>query len=237
MTDTTRDIITESLLDLGVLAEGETPTDIQASGALKKLNALLDSWSLDNLMVYGMKTSTLPMVANKQTYTIGTGGDLNINRPNNFISCTVVDTSLPIASRIEYGIPIYNDSEWADVQFKGLSASFPAYGINFNYEYPLIKANVWPVPNSSQYSINFYSSGILSNLAINDTLSLPSGYRRAIVSNLSMELAPSYGVQISAEIARIATASLSLLKDKNLQINELKSGMGTRYNIYTDTYR
>ena len=236
MPDTARDIITESLLDLGILAEGETPTAIQANGALKKLNAMLDSWSLDNLLIYGMTTSTLPMVANKQVYTIGVGGDLNIPRPNNIISCSIIDTSLPLANRVEYNIPMYSNQEWAEVYLKGLTAAFPAFAVYFDYDFPFIQANMWPVPDSSQYSLIVYQSGILSNFNLDDNVSLPSGYRRALVSNLSIELSPSYGAEVSQVTAKIAMSSLKLLMSKNLQVNELKSN-DMRYNIYTDSYK
>ena len=238
MTDTARDIITEALLDLGVLAEGETPTSIQANGALKKLNALLDSWSLDNLMIYGTTANQMPLIANKTFYTIGTGGDLNIPRPNNIISASVYDNTQSIENRIEYTIPIYNDLEWAELNQKGLQGAFPAYAVYFNFEYPFIKAFVSPVPDNSQYTMIIYTSGILSNIDLDTVLSLPSGYRRALVSSLSIELSPSYGVEVSPATVAIAESSLKLIMNKNLRVNELISPFGGNvYDWRTDRYR
>ena len=237
MADTARDIITESLLDLGVLAEGETPTAIQAAGALKKLNAMLDTWGLDGLMVYGQTRNSLPLVSGKTSYTIGTGGDLNIPRPNNITYVTAYDTTQPASNRVEYGIEILNNKDWAEVPYKSLPGSFPVYGVFPDWQYPFINLFVTPVPNSSQYALYIYTPGILGNLTIDQVIVFPAGYRDAIVSNLSIRLAPSYQAQVAEATALLAKQSMRLLANKNLQINDLKLPYNLYYDIRTDTYR
>jgi len=232
--DTARDIITESLLDLGVLADGETPTAIQAAGALKKLNGMLELWSLDNLLVYGMTENVLPLVSNQGIYTIGAGGDLDIPRPNNIIAVAIRDMSQPLNSRFDFPIRIYNNEEWAEVTLKGMTALWPAYGVYFDYQFPYINAYTNPIPSSSQYSLVIYTSGILSNLTLDQVLQFPPGYRTLIVSNLSIELSGTYQVEVPASVQLAATKSQKLISNKNIQINELETPHRGYYNIYTD---
>jgi len=52
MADTALTIITDSLLDIGVLADEEVPTASQAAGALRKLNNLIDSWNIESLIEF-----------------------------------------------------------------------------------------------------------------------------------------------------------------------------------------
>lgn len=222
MADTALTLITDALLDLGVLADEETPSASQAQGGLRKLNNLLDSWNIENLMVYGAQSYTIPLVSGQASYTIGTGGNLNIPRPTSIQSAYVRDLTLPVAQRLDYPLYMYTNQEWSDVAFKGQTASWPNWGVWFDDSYPLINAYVNPVPNTSQYGLVIWIAGDLANLDLNDVISLAPGYKRAIVANLAIEMAPSYQVEPSAAIVEIARQSKSLIKSKNFQLNELQ---------------
>lgn len=239
MADTALTIITDALLDIGVLSDEATPTASEAAGALRKLNNMIDAWNIENLMVYGSTQHILPLVADKGIYTIGVGGDLNIARPNNITSAYVRDTSQPASNQLDWPLTIYNNQDWADVAFKGLTSSWPNWGVWFDQTFPLIKAYLNPIPNSSQYSLVFWDSGILGNLLLNDLITLAPGYKRALTANLCIELAPSYGVQVSETIARVAMESKADIKIKNFQLNTLSVDpllAGGSFNIRTGWY-
>lgn len=238
---TARDIIKEALTDLGVLADGKSPSASQALGGLGKLNDMLDAWNNSPLMVYGASSSILPFVANQQIYTIGVGGNLNIPYPSNKIqSAYVRDTSLPLAQQMDYPLYLYNNQEWADVRFKGLSADWPNWGVWFDYNYPLINAYMNPIPSGSQYSMVIWVPGIIANLTLDQVVALPAGYKRCISSNLCPELEGSYGVQTPDRILEIAKDSMANIKVSNLQINELVIDpvlrSNSRYDIRTGRY-
>lgn len=237
MAETALTLITDALLDLGVLADEETPTASQAVGGLRKLNNMIDAWSIENLLLFSAQSFTIPMVAGQGVYTIGPGGDVDVDRPLNVTSAYVRDTSLPITQQMDVPLYLYNNQEWQDVAFKSQQASYPNWGIWFDSGYPLVRAYMNPVPSSSQYSIVFWTSGPIGDLTLNQVISLPPGYKRGLVANLAIELAPSYGVQISPALAQIANDSKARLKIKNVQINELGSRMGGWYDIETGRYR
>jgi hypothetical protein len=236
MTDTVRDIITEALIDLGVLAEDETPSAAQAAGALKKFNGMLELMGLDAQLVYGMDRHVLPLVSNQEFYTIGTGGNLNIPRPNEINHVAIIDNSVPLAQQAEYPVFMYNDQEWAEEVVKGMTAQWPAYGIYFDWQYPFIKAYTNPIANSSQYSMIIYTKGMFAQMTIDQTLACPQGYRSYIVSELAITLSGSYSVEVPASVMRENEKAQALISVKNLQINELKTyGYGSGfYNIKTN---
>ena len=238
MADTARDIITEALVDLTVLDAGEPLAAIDAAFGLKKLNGMLDLMGLDNQLVYGMTRNILPTTVNKTVYTIGTGGDLDIPRPNEILSAYVYDTTQPATNRADYPLQIYNDQEWASQTFKTWTGYFPAFGIYFDYQYPFINAYLNPTPTTTQYAIAIYTKGMLGNLALDQEMAFPPGYRTLIVSHLAIELSGSYTVEVPASVQLAATKSQNLISSKNLQINELNTyGAGWYYDIRSNRYR
>lgn len=221
MPETALDIITESLLDLGVLADEETPTASQAAGGLRKFNNMIDSWNLDNLLRFGSTGFTLPTVANQASYAIGVGGDLDIPFPIDFQSASLRDNTVAADQVQDYPLYMYNDQEWQNVQFKGMTAEWPNFGVWIDKTYPLMTLYANPIPTGSQYTIVLWSKGLVGNLTLNQDIILPPGYKRAMSSNLCIDLAGSYGVDVPATVARVANESLKLIQANNLQVNEL----------------
>lgn len=81
MPTTARILISASLFDLGVIGDGESLTASQADQGLRRLNNLVSGWQTYPGTIPAIERMIFPLVANKQTYTIGLGGDLNVPRP------------------------------------------------------------------------------------------------------------------------------------------------------------
>jgi len=222
MADTALTLITDALVDLGVLSDDETPSASQAVGGLRKLNNMIDAWNIENLMVYGAMPYVLPLVAGQNAYTIGPSGNLNIPRPATVESVYLRDNTQPVSNQLDLPLYMYNDMEWQEVGFKGQTATYPNNGVWINQSFPLLVANFDPIPSTSQYSAVFWVSGLISTLGINDVVTLAPGYKRALTSNLAIELAPSYGVEVSSATVKIAQDSIEKLKIKNYQLNEME---------------
>ena len=226
-------IITDALVDIGVLADEETPTAAQAAGGLRKLNNMIESWNIESLLVYGSFPNVFPLVSNQGVYTLGAGGNFNIPRPNYIVYASVRDQSLPVAQRLDYPLYIYTDQEYAEVSLKGLTGSLPL-GVYFDQTFPLINTYVFPVPSTGQYSLVIWTQGIIGELLLNDTIDLAAGYKRALTANLCEELAPSYGLEVPSSVQKMAIESKAALKLKNFQLNELSidpklTGRGFNY--------
>ncbi len=69
------------LKDIGVLAEGEVMSAPVGADFLLRLNGLVSSWQAQSETVLAIERTIFPVIANKQTYTIGPGGDYNVPRP------------------------------------------------------------------------------------------------------------------------------------------------------------
>lgn len=239
MAETALTLITDAMLDIGVLADNEVPTASQANQALRRLNNMIDSWDIENLAVYGSTEHILPLVAGVQEYTIGPGGDLDIPRPNTITTAVARQMNVQPNIRIDYPLYILNDAEWQAVPQKKLESSWPNMAVYFNWTYPTIKAYLYPKPMTANFALVFWDIGILNNLELTDVVSMPPGYKRALTSNLCIELAASYGVEVPPSVQAIAVSSKADIKTKNLQINELSLDSelrNGRYNIFTDLF-
>lgn len=237
MAYTTLNLITDVLLDMGVIADQETPTASQAVGALTKLNDLIESWNIDPLKLYSSTQRLMPFVAGQQSYTIGVGGNLNIPRPDDGITSAYVRSTFQVPSQ-QQDIPlqVLTAQKWADIPVKGMTGTFP-YAVWFDMTYPLITAYVTPIPTSSNYSLMFLDNNSIDALSLNTVLSLPPGYKRALKYGLYIELAPSYQIDVPQTIISLAASSKASIDRKNVEINQLETSGPIRYNILSNTFR
>jgi len=236
MAYTALNLITDVLLDMGVIADEQTPTASQAVGALTKLNDLIEAWNLDTLKVYGAKQYILPLVPNQGTYTIGTGGNLDVPRPILITKAFIRQNTGVPANQYDYPVEVLTNEEWSELPNKAITGTFP-YAVWFNETYPYIQLNVSPVPTGSNYSLIFWADGMGGELTLNTTLQLPPGYKRALKYALFMELAPGYQIETPAAIAALASSSKHQIDVYNLQLNELNINRGYWFDIYSNRIR
>lgn len=70
------DLITAALINIGALAEGETPQPSAVNPAFNMLNFMLDQWSNESMMLAYKQEIVFPLVAGQTNYTIGPGGQM-----------------------------------------------------------------------------------------------------------------------------------------------------------------
>jgi len=237
---TVRDIFTDSLTELGVLAAGETMQTIDADAALGALNRLVDQWASERLYIYSVTRTTWTMVSGTQNYTVGTGGTVNIARPSYVERVNFQDTNAD--PDLEYPLYSYSDADWQRVRIKAQTATLPT-GYYYNPTHPLGTLSFWPIPSSTTLQGVIYAPTAITEFATLDTaIALPPGYRRALVKNVALELAPSYAREPQPLLVQQASDSKAIVKRTNFRPAELSSepaalGQARRpygYSIRTD---
>lgn len=213
---TVRDLITDSLQDLGAIAINETPSDAEARGAFRRLNRMLQTWQNESLMIYNIENEIFPFVSGQATYTIGTGGDFNTPRPVKIVDCYARDPN-----NNDYSIYIANQEEYSQIITKYTTTELPTV-MYPDGNYPLQNLTFWPIPNNAGWSVNLWLQRPIQNFtSINDVVVLPPGYERAIVSNLAVECAPSYSRDVPQAVQVIAVDSKAWLKRTNTVVNQM----------------
>lgn len=218
------ELFTDTLADLGVIAAGEVPTIDDISNCLRAQNRLTDQWKADDLLIYQQGRTTWTIVSGTGTYTLGTGGTINIARPVYVEHVRVQDTAL--SPKVEYmGLEKLSDDDYARLNIKDLQATLPT-SYYYNPTFPLGTLKLWPVPTSSTLQGVIYYAGAaieeLTTADLNSALSLPPGYRRLIEKNLAIEVAPSYQRQVAPELRMAAMDSLNTVMRSNVRLNEMQ---------------
>lgn len=205
-----RELITDALIELGVIDPTQSLDANMAEHALRVLNRMLDAWSSENLMVFTENRNEYALALGKQTYTLGVGGDFNVARPVQITRLSVLLNT----GTLELPIPILLTQEWQRVSIKQLPSSFPTAAW-ITGDFPLQSIWVWPIP-AVACSLVLYTWGqLLAFTSLDDTVQFPKGYADAIVSNLAVRLAATYGKQVSQSTGMLAQVSKSRIRTLN----------------------
>lgn len=209
---TVRDLITQSLRKLGVIASGEVPSADEMSDTFEALQHLIGSWSTERLLTPRRIREEFAFIANQQAYTMGAGGDFNTVRP---MAIEKASIEVQGSSPLELPVKIWNEDEWARENNKELASTYPLK-IFVEESYPLMTIHVWPVPASSLEKLVLYSWKPLTNFdSVDDDVELPQGWSRALIYNLALEVAPEYEMEPSPSMVAIALESKANIKRMN----------------------
>jgi hypothetical protein len=223
---TARDLITRAFRLIRVLPSGETLGAAEASDALAVLGDLVDAWRNENLTLFSQARTVISVVNGQQTYTIGSGGDFNIERP-----IWIDGLAFQSASGYEQRIagPISRD-DWQRISQKDQTGTLPELGF-YNPEYPLGKLEIWPIPTDTTVSLVLYTpAGALASVASLDTaISVPPGWSKALRYNLALDLAPEFNQTPDPSVVAQAIELKAAIKRANFQINESKVDPALRY--------
>lgn len=237
-TTTPRDLIKKALFEINVLASGEATNADDESDAFDLLNMMLETWGNKRNRILSSVKESFSLVIGQSSYTIGTGGDFNTERPVHieqaFIRSATSDTDYPVEILEDRAI-------YEGIPNKSLSAR--PFQLYFERIYDTARGNILfnrePSAVETIFLVMWKPFSTFSTLT--DTIVLPPGYKRAIYTSLAVELAPSFGKSISAELASKVSDANSALDSVNLEIPEMDSdaparARGGRYNINSDRY-
>lgn len=232
---TPRDIITLALKDAGVDGVGQTAAAEDLNDAFTKLNMMMSQWNKKRWLIYHL-LDVSKVATGAQSYTIGTGGDFSVTRPDMIDSAFVRFLNTSGASQLDYPLEIIKTrEEYNQIALKNLT-TFPR-AVFLDSDFPLGAVYVWPIP-SSQYEIHLTVKASLPSFAnLSDTVNLPPEYSEALLYNLAKRLRPAYQKPADPQINQLARAALETIKAANAQIPMLKMPSGLRggnYNIYSD---
>lgn len=196
MAETTAlDIITSTLVEMGVYADPETVSDPDAQRCLAILDRMIDSFSNENLICFADLEQSGVLSPSKYQYRIGPG----------VVSPDFVGLVRPIRIRTgpgaaylldptgnRYPVDVYTRETWNQIgNISNVTANIPA-AIFYDPQFPVATLNVFPVPNIG-YTL-FWDSylQITSFAGLSSPISLPPGYVALLVSNLKLWATPAF---------------------------------------------
>ena len=219
-------IVESALKEIGVLAAGETMSAEDGSDGLDALNMLLDQWKSERLTIYTVTRTTWAITSSVGSYAVGTGSVVNFARPNlqEINEVRFQDTS--VSPTLEYPLLQLTENDYARIPQKTLTSTQPT-SFYYNPTFPTGLITFWPVPTSATLQGVLYALAAVGEAAALTTLiSLPPGYRRALIKNLAEDLASGYGRPVPPELAMEAERTLNGLKASNQRPSDLSFDAG-----------
>jgi hypothetical protein len=232
---TAQDLIKQAYQDIGVLGRGKAMSAFLAQSGLDSLNQMLGMWSNEPFMIPSRTSEDLTFTSSANSYTIGSGGDFDVTRPDE-----ILDGYLR-AGGTDYPIRIFTQGEYNDISYKA-TGNIPS-AIYYEPSYPLgvIYLDCQPAVGHILH-INSYKP-LTSFAALTTAVSLPEGYEAAIRFNLALMLAPANGKTPSPIVVGFAQSSKDNIKTRRasqrVPVSEMPSQLsgGRRYNAVSDGYK
>ena len=232
------DLITDAMINIGVLAVGETPSAAESALALRILNKMIDTWNTEDLLVYNIQPVTYDLVAGQASYTLGIGGDWDGFRPTQIERASILLTS---PNPIERPIDIITYSEYAALPMKETLSTYPT-SLYDDGNFPLKNISLYPVP-TTPYQIILWAWGIISGFSqVSDQVVLPPAYQEFIEYTLSARLAMKFGKSVSVDIGAFAANARKRIEQINdipryVTLPDELTGKGRYFNMYTGQVR
>lgn len=199
-------LVSDSLLQIGVLGGTQTIKAGDLAIGLRFLNRMLASWANVRTMLYTVAEESFSFVASQASYTTA---EFSAGRP------TALNYMYVTLSNVSYPCQLIVNQSYDDIGYK------PAPGIPtvcyYDAAYPVGTMTFFPVPYSAELTCVVNTQRPLTGTiaAATDVL-LPEGYEKAIVDNLSMYLATAYpGAPISKNLRDEANEGRRVLKVTN----------------------
>ncbi len=211
MATTARTMILSGLRKLGEKEANSALSTAEEVNYLSDLNSMIESWSLDRLMVYQLLQESHPLTTGVQSYTIGSGGDWNTARPNRIVDPCFCRN----ASNQDLPVIIVDAQTFGRIVLKPTQGPNPSklfYDQAFSGGLGAI--NLYPLPGAG-LTLYINSWKQLQRFAtLDDAIALPPGYQRAIEFNFPIEVAGGFR-PVPAEVIRVAQESKAAIKKEN----------------------
>lgn len=168
--------------------QGISPSE--SAEGLQLLNALVDGWKIEKLLVLYTRRTEQEMVINQQTYSIGPGQDFDLERPEHIRRAGFIIRGAQFPAEIPME-NILTSERWARFVVKTMTSTIPlAYYYQASVPYGAF--TVWPVPNIPS-AIAIYTDQTLSEFStVDDQVIMADGFREMLEYNLAVTVHELY---------------------------------------------
>lgn len=186
------------------------------------LQATIAEWQRKRWLVPNL-IDTVLLSTGADSYTIGTGGDFSVPRPDHIVSGFFRMTASG-GTDIPLGV-IPTREEYNHIPLKGLHA-FPA-GVFYDAAWPLGVLHFWPIPASGIYEIHLTLKAALpAYVGLTDPINLPPEYISALIYTLACKFAINWGQDPRPATVAAMAAAIQVIRLANLNVPELSMPAG-----------
>lgn len=206
---TARELITDSIIDLGKFDPEETPAAHYLSHGLRVFNRITKSWAAENLMIPYTTSESFALSSGTASYTMGSGGTASSTRAKRILNAYYRDSN-----SLDNPVGILNQRQYNAITDKSL-AGVPDR-LFYDPAYPTGTIYVWRVPGAGYTMFIESTKELHSTIALVTEISLAGEYEAAIVAALRNALAGAYGVPVTNFMVQEADELKQKIKNLNL---------------------
>lgn len=240
---TVRDLIAKAFVTARIFGVSEPIPTNEAADAFDLLNGILEQGNLDKLLSYYETEIVFSMIPNKLSYTIGPASsapDVTAVRPVEILSAFSRRNNIDLPMRVSHQKADYDQIRLKTLSIAGweefvyYQASFPA-GVCYFY--------MQPKDGISEVHLTV-KSDLTAFVSLDDTVSMPPGYRTWLQYKLASRLSPEHGLTFPEALQAILIETESALQRNNVKplpiissdLSAISSGNHS-YNVYADQTR
>jgi hypothetical protein len=194
----------------GVKGRGRALSAEDANDFLEVLNALLDSWSANDLMIPVTTTDQLTLSVGFDSYTIGTGGTFNVSRPEQIFSGRIRD-----AQGTDHHVDLIERDEYNAIAVKGVGGR--PRRMYYIPTVPLATIRFDSVPTVAEAFFLDSLKPLAQFATLATSIDLQAGFYKALYFNLAVDMAGERGRPISQSMANGATQGLVFVRGRNFR--------------------
>lgn len=227
------------LRDAGITGMGQAPNGQMMADAKQRAIMLLGQWREDDLVVNRLRDISVAMDGS-QTYTVGPGGDFDIDPRPEEISGAYIRQLTSAPTPVDYMLVVLNSRiDYSRITIKNLTGA-PSDSLWYDNEYPVGTVYPWPIPTSQvPYELHLLIRAVLDDATdLAEEILLPPMYHRALYWNLCVEFREAFGYPARALSVRKARGTLRKVKNINSHIPKLQMpntlANWRTYNVFSD---
>lgn len=195
------DLITDALQKIGALASGESPSTQERDDAFDRIKDIIEAWNAEPDLIVKQTVTDLAF-AGTASAALGT-------RPLLILAATAIYNGV-----VTVPVEVCTPTRWAEIALdRAGTATFPK-GCICDYGYASATIYVGPKFTGTLQIVQLLP-GFTEPSAVGDTVTLPPGYRKALMYALAVELAPEYDRPVPAVVAETAVSSKAALQRLN----------------------
>jgi hypothetical protein len=164
---------------------------------------MMDRWNSMELMIFTIQRLVFPMVVGKQVYTVGIGGDFNIQRPPRIEKYGIITNANPLLP-LELPIDDMTVEDWREIPTKNITAGL-CLGVWNDNNFPLMALSYWPIPSQGLNAVIYPWVQLSQFPDLVTEFTFPPAYADCIVYNLAYR----FGIEFPGDMER-----MPLLKDE-----------------------
>jgi hypothetical protein len=248
MVETVGDMVRSSMRKAGVLAAGEPLPPEEGGDALELFATMVDAWSLEALLIPTVNVVTHTLVSGIAEYTIGIypspqpiplpSNHIETARPQKIISMLIRDSA-----GTDFHLRTMEAKQYALISRKTTEARPSRMYMRDGWPLNTILFDTVPYADETLImEVIQPLHEILPVASLTEVVNLPPGYKKVLIDNLAVEIAPEWQQEVSKVVAVNAVQGKKRIKSSNYRdivlrvdraLSDKRKGYG-RYNITSD---